>query len=37
MFKSTEIIDKSIDDQTHIAIRTEYGIHLDKKIFMVET
>lgn len=31
---SIEVIDKSVDDKTRIAIRTKYGIPLDKKVFI---
>lgn len=31
---SIEVIDKSVDEATRIAIRTKYGIPLDKKVFI---
>lgn len=31
---SIEVIDKSVDDETRIAIRTKYGIPIDKKVFV---
>lgn len=31
---SIELIDKSVDEETRIAIRTKYGIPIDKKIFV---
>ena len=31
---SIEVIDKSVDEETRVAIRTKYGIPLDKKVFV---
>ena len=31
---SIEVVDKSVDEETRIAIRTKYGIPLDKKVFI---